>query len=95
MEMTNLTRESLTERPLPWLSSSYARVVAMFRQDRLPHALLIEGAQGVGKYPLAMMLSAVVLCECNKEQDLPCGECKHCALFQHSSNGGFREIRRG
>lgn len=95
MEMTNLTSESLTEGPLPWLSSSYERVVATFRQDRLPHALLIEGAQGVGKYPLAMMLSAFVLCERNKEQDLPCGQCKHCALFQTGSHGGFREIRRG
>ena len=90
-----MTDLKLSERPLPWLSSSYERVVEMFRHGRLPHALLIEGGEGIGKRSLALMLSAFVLCERNQQQDMPCGQCKHCALFQNGSHGGFKEIRRG
>lgn len=48
---------------------------------KLPHAILIEGEEGLGKTTLARFLSAAILCE---NEESPCGKCAACRLF----NGG-------
>ncbi len=81
----------------------------MRRQNHLPHALLLHGAQGCGKKLIAKWFAALVLCE--DAEHAPCGCCKNCRLVaedahpdvmtaEHSGKrGGFsvetvREIRR-
>lgn len=49
----------------------------MFRQDRLPHALLFIGAEGTGGLPLALAFAQYVLCS-NKQGNESCGECSNC-----------------
>lgn len=44
--------------------------------DRLPHALLFAGADGVGKRSVALALAAWLLCEV--DADDACGECAAC-----------------
>jgi DNA polymerase III subunit delta' len=49
--------------------------------DRLPHALILTGPRGAGKYTLAMMLAQAVNCLDPKQTDgLPdyCGVCANC-----------------
>ena len=50
-------------------------VTAFLKEDRLPHAILIEGDPGTGKHTLARYLSAAAVCT-GKER--PCGECRAC-----------------
>lgn len=45
---------------------------------RLPHAVLIEGEEGLGKTTLAEFLCKAVFCE---EDNPPCGKCAGCRLF--------------
>ena len=50
-------------------------------QGRLPHALILAGARGSGKYTLALMLAKTVNCLNLQESDgLPdfCGVCRNC-----------------
>lgn len=50
-------------------------------QDRLPHALILAGPRGSGKYTLALMLAQAVNCLNPTESDgLPdfCGVCRNC-----------------
>jgi DNA polymerase-3 subunit delta' len=50
-------------------------------QDRLPHALILAGPRGSGKYTLALMLAQAVNCLHPQETDgLPdfCGVCRNC-----------------
>jgi DNA polymerase III subunit delta' len=50
-------------------------------QGRLPHALILSGPRGSGKYTLALMLAQAVNCLNPTESDgLPdfCGECRNC-----------------
>ncbi|MBU2892590.1 DNA polymerase III subunit delta' [Colwellia sp. D2M02] len=63
-----------------------------FIQQRLPHAILITGAQGAGKKELGEWLSQLLLCQSpqkvfvNDDQDYylqACRTCKHCQL-KHS-----------
>lgn len=49
----------------------------MVANDRLPHALLFLGNEGVGKLSLAIALAQYILCENPSETD-SCEQCNHC-----------------
>jgi DNA polymerase III subunit delta' len=56
-------------------------------QDRLPHALIVAGPRGSGKYTLALMLAQAVNCLNPTESDrLPdfCGNCRNCIRIAES-----------
>ena len=46
------------------------------KSGRMPHALLITGAEGSGKRTLADYIASLMLCESKGEA--PCGSCKEC-----------------
>lgn len=47
------------------------------KENRLPHAIIIEGDEGLGKHTLARFISFAAVCE---SEDAPCGVCKGCHL---------------
>jgi len=49
---------------------------AALEHDRVPHALLFAGPDGVGKRSVALALAACLLCE--RDGDDACGECASC-----------------
>lgn len=48
---------------------------ALLVSGRFPHALLIEGEQGIGKKTLARQLASALVC---RGEDKPCGDCSQC-----------------
>jgi len=52
-------------------------LLAQIQNDRVPHAIIIEGEKGLGRHALADFLSAAILCTGNNS---PCGECQSCRL---------------
>lgn len=57
------------------------RLRDMLARDRFPHAVILAGPQGAGKYTLALMLARTMNCLRAKQTDgLPdfCGECENC-----------------
>src|SRR5215470_16795568 len=57
------------------------RLREMLARDRFPHAVILAGPQGAGKYTLALMLARAMDCLNLRETDgLPdfCGECSNC-----------------
>lgn len=47
--------------------------------DKLPHALIFEGAHGTGKHTLALHTAAALACDRRKtDAPLPCCECAEC-----------------
>ena len=61
---------------LEGLHPALDRLIDDYRQGRSPQALLISGAQGIGKEELADYLASVVLCV--DTTDKPCGHCTAC-----------------
>lgn len=49
--------------------------------DRIPHALLLEGPEGAGKFALARAFAQYIHCQNRKDGD-SCGECPSCLQHQ-------------
>jgi DNA polymerase-3 subunit delta' len=71
---------------LPWQQLQWQRIAAMQADARLPHALLLRGPEGVGKYRFARRLLAAVLCEQQALVQGPCGACRGCRLVAAESH---------
>ncbi|MEX2239294.1 MAG: DNA polymerase III subunit delta' [Burkholderiales bacterium] len=58
----------------------------------MPHALLIHGAQGIGKLQLAERFAQSLLCESANAAGEPCGECAGCRWFAAGNHPDFRWV---
>ena len=74
----------------PWLAEPWSAFAA--RLDRLPHALLLTGPEGIGKRALAETLAQSLLCENRAADALPCGTCPACRWFQEGNHPDFRAV---
>ena len=73
----------------PWLEPLWARWMAL--GERLPHALLIAGASGLGKRDLAEALAARLLCDAPQTDGQACGHCLPC---QWRKSGNHPDLHR-
>ncbi|HEU4604009.1 MAG TPA: DNA polymerase III subunit delta' [Steroidobacteraceae bacterium] len=79
--------QSVKPEALPWHASAVAHLRRSWSAQRVPHALLIQGANGIGKRNLAAWLSAALLCESKTENALDrCGNCTSCKLIAAGSH---------
>jgi len=78
--MSEAVVEPVRPQLLPWHESALAQLQSAWHSSRLPHALLLQGADGLGKKSLAMWLACAVLCERSTTTLQHCGECTHCKL---------------
>ena len=65
------------------------RLRDMLGRDRLPHAVVLSGAQGAGKYTLALMLAQTLNCLAPSKTDgLPdfCGRCLNCTRIAQAAD---------
>jgi DNA polymerase-3 subunit delta' len=70
-----------------------ARLLTALERDRLSHALLIAGPEGVGKQRLAMGLAALLACEARpRDFDAICGECPGCRQVVAGSHPDLRVV---
>ena len=76
-------------KALPWHRAILARTIA--DRPRLPHAILVHGAAGIGKTEFARAAAAGVLCESPRD-GLACGACVSCHWFSQGNHPDYREI---
>src|SRR5579864_4671366 len=65
------------------------RLRDMLGRDRLPHAVVLAGARGSGKYTLALMLAQTLSCLAPLKTDgLPdfCGQCANCTRIAQAAD---------
>lgn len=78
-------------KPYPWQNEQWTFLHSLIKQNRLPHALLVEGAKGIGKRQLALSLGSFLLCKNPVEvssgdftssfsDNSACGQCRSCRL---------------
>jgi DNA polymerase-3 subunit delta' len=71
----------------PWLDGPWRTLSAGLAAGRLPQALLIQGAAGLGKTRLAEVLAQRLLCR--RPTEFACGRCSGCLLFLAGTHPDF------
>ena len=64
----------------PWQTTQWHYFCQQKTQQRLPHAIVLTGVDGLGKRALADQMVALVLCE-QLDATEACGQCHSCQLF--------------
>ena len=78
---------------LPWLQQNWDHLCDYRLQNRVPQALLITGAKGLGKQQLAAQFAASPLCAKTQDNGLGCGHCDSCLLLKAQTHPDFIEIK--
>lgn len=89
MQLTGLPQ---TSSPLPWQAAQWSQLGELMQSGRLPHALMLVGAQHTGKSRLALALSRLLLCAAPVD-GVNCGHCHACELSASGSHGDFRWVQ--
>ena len=61
----------------------------LLAEDRMPHALLFTGQDGIGKRMIGKTLAAAILC---RQKAAPCGYCKSCEAMRLGSHPDYYEV---
>ncbi|WP_423193390.1 DNA polymerase III subunit delta' [Cupriavidus sp. H18C2] len=75
----------------PWQQDDWQRLAAL--RERLPHALLLHGQQGIGKRDLALHFAQGLLCETPLADGQPCDRCSACHWFSQGNHPDFTVVR--
>lgn len=75
----------------PWLAAPWHILSVHIQSGRVPQALLIHGAAGLGKMRLAEVFAQRLLCSSPRE--LACGECAGCRLFMAGTHPDFIKVQ--
>lgn len=54
-----------------------SQLQALFRQNKVAHAIMLDGAAGLGKKTLAKIIAKTAVCG-HREDGVPCGVCSNC-----------------
>jgi len=79
----------------PWHVEPWRQLIARRTQDRLPHALLLCGAEGLGKRTFAAAFAAALLCQQPRSDGSACGDCRACRLVQVGSHPDLVRVNLG
>ena len=70
----------------PWQQKQWQLLMKQYQQNRLPHAVMLTGVEGVGKFDFAEVFAGRVLCENESHDDNACGQCRGCQLVSAGSH---------
>ena len=75
---------------LPWHHEMWQKLTAARNSDRLPHALLLVGDAGLGKWQFAKQFAHSLLCQSSDSLGSPCGNCQSCHLFDAGTHSDLQ-----
>lgn len=84
----------MTPSLLPWQHGQWQPIGAAIVRQRIPHALLLIGAQGIGKRHFLAVLAQALLCHQPLTSGLPCGNCQSCRLVQAGTHPDAFRLER-
>jgi len=75
----------------PWTHSQWLGLIKRAADDRLPHALIFSGMEGLGKLKTATHLAQYLLCH-SATNDQACNQCRSCAQFNAQTHPDYNLI---
>lgn len=76
----------------PWLDETQQHIQSSIRENKLHHAHIVSGKQGVGKAQLVLSIATSLLCMDNAAGQDACGKCKSCLLMASGSHPDWYEV---
>lgn len=78
----------------PWQDSQWQQLCRVYTNKRLPHAILLNGSAGLGKFDFAKEFAKFVLCSDAKKLSTlqACDVCKSCKLINTDAHPDFHLI---
>jgi len=73
-----------------WQAKQWRQLLDQYHQERLPHALLLLGPAGLGKFTFAQELAQYLLCQ--QPGDSMCGHCGECRLIMAGNHPDLLKI---
>jgi len=77
--------------PLPWQQQLWDNFDTRLKQQRLPHALMLNAVEGVGVESLANAMAQRLLCNADNN-DYACGTCKACQLLMAGTHPDLIQV---
>lgn len=77
--------------PYFWQQQQWQTLTELATKKRMPHALLLRGITGLGKYDFALNFAKFLLCE-SQSDSFACNHCKACNLFGKQCHPDFHSI---
>lgn len=74
----------------PWQEEIWKQI--QNRKANMPHAILLQGRAGIGKFSFARTLAQGLLCESPLESGLPCEKCDACGWFSQGNHPDYRQV---
>jgi DNA polymerase-3 subunit delta' len=81
----------MSETIFPWQVDAWAQLQQM--RERLPHAILFHGPEGIGKTAFAERFAQSMLCQSPRPNGDACDECESCNWFAQYSHPDYRRVR--
>ncbi|RJF95831.1 DNA polymerase III subunit delta' [Noviherbaspirillum saxi] len=81
----------MTSPLFPWQEAAWQQLQQL--RERLPHAILFHGAQGIGKTVFAEHFAQSLLCQMPQAHGHPCGQCDSCGWFSQYNHPDYRRVR--
>lgn len=72
-------------------SKVISRIKELILEDKVPHAIIIEGEKGLGKATLAGIIAKALVCR--GEAEKPCGSCSGCIKAEAGSHPDIAYIK--
>ncbi len=76
------------KRIYPWQNEIWGRLTT--DRTRLPHALLLRGRSGIGKFDFSLQLAKSLLCHTPQQDRRACGICVSCGWFEQNNHPDYR-----
>lgn len=77
----------------PWQQTQWQQITQLLKSERLPHAMMLLGKQGLGKADFAISLANAVLCQQPTADFQACGLCKSCLLRAANTHPDLYHIK--
>ena len=76
-----------------WQNKQWEMLLSQLQSDRMPHALLLQGREGIGKQDFANHLAKSVLCSQTVKKGSACGQCESCRVFEAETHPDLIRIK--
>lgn len=92
-DSVNITHEFSQDHLFPWHLSTWNNFKKARNNNHLPHAILLNGEEGIGKLKLAERMAKSLLCmNTTANSSDACNQCPSCKTYESAANPDYLQI---